>query len=128
MGGYTHFGDRILADVPSGLLAVSPGYVSDEEDRVEQLPSGVNLYRGSEVVRLADLPIFDAVVSPNRQQIASFRDKTVTIIDLETFSQTTFDTQEFLQIVAWGGDNTIYYSSITPVRDLMADLTVDEKG
>ncbi len=63
----------------------------------------------------------------NRQQIASFRDKTITIIDLETLSQTIFDTQEFPQIVAWGGDNTIYYSSITPVRDLMADLTVDEK-
>jgi WD40 repeat protein len=127
MGGYGTFGDRILADTPFGLIAVSPGYVSDREETVEAHPAGINLYHDDSVINLMGQSVRSAVISDDHKKLAIISGETITVLDLETFDRTSFELHLSPQIVTWGENNSIYYTTVAPTRDLLAELTVEER-
>jgi hypothetical protein len=109
--GWYYDGYRFLEDTPFGILYSNTEYglVFPE---VDLGPERINY----------------GVLSPDRMQLAA-RDiqGSLLIIDLATGQRQTLSPLAVPDLLGWGGDGKIFYSTITQLRDLFDGLTESEK-
>jgi hypothetical protein len=85
-----------------------------------------------ETVPFAGGNLSNAVVSPDGQKVAGVAREPgsvagiLTVVDLATLQETTYDTAAVPYALAWGNDGTLYYSTRTVTSNLLANLTPEQ--
>jgi hypothetical protein len=117
MGGLWRPGDRILVETAFGLLSSSDDFDQD----------GIRLHVAIEGAGVGLTPIFNAVISSDRTQIATVDDENITLIHLATQEESVLETEHTPEMVAWGANEDIFYTSVNYGPDFRDEMTDEER-